>query len=52
VEITEGLFLEANDNNLSALLYFRDAGIQVSLDDFGEGYSSLAYIQKYDIDYL
>ncbi|MFT6388671.1 MAG: sensor c-di-GMP phosphodiesterase-like protein [Cellvibrionaceae bacterium] len=30
----------------------RDASIQVTLDDFGPGYSSLSYVQKLDIDYL
>ena len=37
---------------LDTLLEFRDVGIQVALDDFGTGYLSLAYLQKFDIDYL
>jgi EAL domain-containing protein (putative c-di-GMP-specific phosphodiesterase class I) len=30
----------------------RDAGVQVSIDDFGTGFSSLAYLKKFEIDYL
>jgi len=52
VEITEGLLLDAGTLVTDRLLEFRDAGIQVSLDDFGTGYSALAYLKKFDIDYL
>jgi diguanylate cyclase (GGDEF)-like protein/PAS domain S-box-containing protein len=52
VEITEGLLLEASENVTRQLLAFRDAGIEVALDDFGIGYSSLSYLKKFDIDYL
>ncbi|MBC7184904.1 MAG: EAL domain-containing protein, partial [Marinobacter sp.] len=31
---------------------FRDAGIQVAIDDFGVGYSALSYLKRFDIDYL
>ena len=52
VEITEGVLLDATDNVTSQLLKFRDAGVQVAIDDFGMGYSSLSYLNKLDIDYL
>ena len=52
VEITEGLLLDTNVAVTEQLLAFRDAGMQVSLDDFGTGYSALAYLKKFDIDYL
>lgn len=52
VEITEGALLNAGASITEQLLRFRDAGMEVSLDDFGIGYSSLAYLQKFDIDNL
>ncbi|HOZ62827.1 MAG TPA: EAL domain-containing protein [Burkholderiaceae bacterium] len=52
VEITEGLLLNTSPGVTEQLLAFRNAGIQVSLDDFGVGYSSLTYLQKFDIDYI
>lgn len=52
VEITEGLILNSDNVVQDRLHQFRDAGVQVSIDDFGTGFSSLAYIKKFDIDYL
>ncbi len=52
VEITEGLLLENSSSVADQLLDLRQAGIQVSLDDFGTGFSSLTYLQRFDIDYL
>lgn len=34
------------------LKVFRRAGIQVSLDDFGTGFSSVSCLKKFDINYL
>lgn len=52
IEITEGLLLNASTDVKDKLLRFRDAGIQVSIDDFGVGYSALSYLKRFDIDYL
>jgi len=52
VEITEGLLLDATPGTTEQLLAFHDAGMQVAIDDFGIGYSSLSYLKKFDIDYL
>lgn len=51
-EITEGLLLDGNPEVAETLQAMAESGIQVALDDFGTGFSSLAYLQKYDIDYL
>jgi EAL domain-containing protein (putative c-di-GMP-specific phosphodiesterase class I) len=52
VEITEGLLLNAESGVIDKLLALREAGIQVAIDDFGTGYSALAYLKKFNIDYL
>jgi diguanylate cyclase (GGDEF)-like protein/PAS domain S-box-containing protein len=52
VEITEGVLMHASNEVFDRLLEYRDAGIQVALDDFGVGYSSMSYLKKFDIDYL
>ncbi len=52
IEITERLLIEARDRIAGRLEDFRESGIQVSIDDFGVGYASLAYLRQYDIDYL
>jgi len=52
LEITEGMLLDDRQAVRHALLAFRDAGIKISIDDFGTGYSAMAYLKKFDIDYL
>lgn len=52
IEITEGLLLDSSESVQRQLDEFSRAGMQVSLDDFGTGFSSLAYLQKFDIDYI
>lgn len=52
IEITEYMFLENSERNVSVLKSLRDQGITVSLDDFGTGYSSLSYLKKFPMDTL
>jgi diguanylate cyclase (GGDEF)-like protein/PAS domain S-box-containing protein len=52
VEVTEQLLHDTGHFGTDKLLGFRQSGIQVSLDDFGVGYSSLAFLKRLDIDYL
>ncbi len=52
LEITESLFLQRNDDNMTTLQQLSDMGIQLSVDDFGTGYSSLAYLQRYPVNAL
>jgi len=52
VEITEGLLLDDSMAITEKLELLRAAGIQLSLDDFGTGYSAMAYLKKFNIDYL
>jgi len=52
VEVLEGLMLNAEPNFMSKLRIFRDAGMQVAIDDFGTDYSSLAQHKKSNVEYL
>ncbi|KAF0191306.1 MAG: hypothetical protein FD165_1902 [Gammaproteobacteria bacterium] len=52
VEITEGLLLKESPKVKQRLLEFRNNGIEVSIDDFGTGFSSLSYLKQFNIDYL
>jgi sensor c-di-GMP phosphodiesterase-like protein len=44
--------LKDTPNVKNRLLEFQNDGIEVSIDDFGTGFSSLSYLKKFDIDYL
>jgi diguanylate cyclase (GGDEF)-like protein/PAS domain S-box-containing protein len=52
VEITEGLLLRDSEIVKDRLLDYRNRGIEVSIDDFGTGFSALSYLKRFDIDYL
>jgi diguanylate cyclase (GGDEF)-like protein/PAS domain S-box-containing protein len=52
IEITEGLLLRKSEKVRQCLLEFRNHGIEVSIDDFGTGFSALSYLKQFDIDYL
>jgi diguanylate cyclase len=52
IEITEHSMVEDVDNNVTQLAALRALGIQVAVDDFGTGLSSLAYLKRLPIGKL
>jgi diguanylate cyclase (GGDEF)-like protein len=50
LEITETVLLANSEANLTTLNQLRTLGVRIALDDFGSGYSSLAYLQKFPFD--
>jgi diguanylate cyclase (GGDEF)-like protein/PAS domain S-box-containing protein len=52
VEISEGALTGGADVLLGRLAQYRMLGLQVALDHFGTGYASLAYLKRYDIDFV
>ncbi len=52
VEITEGVMLNDSAAVRDKLDMLRRAGVQFAIDDFGIGYSSMAYLTKFKVDFL
>lgn len=52
IEITEGILLEPTKKVTETIQKLSDFGIEFSIDDFGTGYSALAYLKKFNIDYV
>lgn len=52
IEITEGLLINNVAHTNEALARIRARGVRVALDDFGQGYSSLAYLRRFPLDRL
>lgn len=50
LEITESVLLTDDTRTLEILRQLRLLGVQIALDDFGIGHSSLSYIQKFPFD--
>ena len=46
IELTESLLLEDAETNMHLMQSVRDLGIELAIDDFGKGYSSLSYLHR------
>ena len=52
VELTEGALRDASGPSVAGVQRLRNAGVQVGLDDFGTGSSSLSALQRIPLDFL
>lgn len=47
LELTEGIMLNGNDQQIARVNSIKALGVNVSIDDYGTGYSSLLYLKRY-----
>jgi diguanylate cyclase (GGDEF)-like protein/PAS domain S-box-containing protein len=52
LEITESLTLDDTENTILIMRDLKLLGVSLSLDDFGTGWSSLAYLRRFPLDRL
>jgi diguanylate cyclase (GGDEF)-like protein/PAS domain S-box-containing protein len=52
LEITERALIEDTAHTAEVLAGLRQLGIQINLDDFGTGFSSLSYLHRFPVDVL
>ncbi len=50
LEITENLAIENTDLTKKKINILKEKGIQISMDDFGTGYTSLTYLSHFNLD--
>jgi EAL domain-containing protein (putative c-di-GMP-specific phosphodiesterase class I) len=51
-ELTESLVMDDVQMAIDVMRRLRDLGCRISIDDFGPGYSSLAYLKRFPINCL
>ena len=52
LEITESTLMSNTEKSQNALMALKKLGVQISIDDFGMGYSSLSYLTRFPVDCL
>lgn len=52
LEVTEGILLDDPAGMIALLRDFKSRGVELSLDDFGTGFSSLSYLHRFPFDVL
>ncbi|WP_296045245.1 bifunctional diguanylate cyclase/phosphodiesterase [uncultured Alteromonas sp.] len=52
IELTESLFLNESSGIVAQLTALTDLGITIAIDDFGSGYSNLAYLRRFNASTL
>jgi diguanylate cyclase (GGDEF)-like protein len=52
LELTESMLMDASEETLRCFREVKQMGVQLSLDDFGVGYSSLSYLRQFPLDYV
>lgn len=52
IEITEGMLIGSKGKINKKLKEFKDLGMNISIDDFGTGFSSLSYLKNLSVDEL
>jgi diguanylate cyclase (GGDEF)-like protein/PAS domain S-box-containing protein len=52
LEITESVLIDEADAPMTVLAELRDRDLRLVLDDFGTGFSSLSYLQRFPLDGL
>jgi EAL domain-containing protein (putative c-di-GMP-specific phosphodiesterase class I) len=50
LEVTESIMVSEQDKMLAKLALLREIGVVISIDDFGTGFSSLAYFRDLPVD--
>ncbi|MCL6537161.1 MAG: bifunctional diguanylate cyclase/phosphodiesterase [Acidothermus sp.] len=52
LEMTESVFMDAENGTLRTLEAIHGLGVRLAIDDFGTGYSALSYLRNFPVDIL
>ncbi|WP_169824214.1 EAL domain-containing protein [Clostridium formicaceticum] len=52
LEITENCIMQNMERTIAIIQQLKDIGVKISIDDFGTGFSSMAYLREFEVDKL
>jgi len=52
IEVTENVMIRRMDDTIAIFEHLRNLGFSISIDDFGSGYSSMIYLNRFPFDRL
>jgi len=52
LEISESLIMQDPENSLKIIKTLREAGVNVAIDNFGTGYSSINYLHQFSVSHV
>jgi diguanylate cyclase (GGDEF)-like protein/PAS domain S-box-containing protein len=52
LEVTESVLLSHQEVEPDRIRFLRELGVHVGLDEFGAGYSNLAYVRRFPLDFV
>jgi diguanylate cyclase (GGDEF)-like protein len=52
LEITESVLMDVSSSNTERIDALKALGVQLAVDDYGTGYSSLQYLRRFPVDWL
>jgi diguanylate cyclase (GGDEF)-like protein len=52
IELSESTLMENPAEGVGLVIRLREIGVRLAIDDFGNGYASLAYLRQFPVDYV
>jgi EAL domain-containing protein (putative c-di-GMP-specific phosphodiesterase class I) len=52
IEMSESTLMDNPAEGVGLLIRLKEIGVRLAVDDFGNGYSSLAYLKQFPVDYV
>jgi EAL domain-containing protein (putative c-di-GMP-specific phosphodiesterase class I) len=52
IELSESTLMDNPAEGVGLVIRLREIGVRLAIDDFGNGYASLAYLRQFPVDYV
>src|ERR1019366_5899587 len=52
IELSESTLMDSPAEGVALVIRLKELGVRLAVDDFGNGYASLAYLKQFPVDYV